>query len=627
MTPLGLPTTLVLLLLLLFLLASPSVFLPSHGLSFSPSTFGAFPNDGVDDTAGLQAAIDAAIASGPLATVHLSNGTYDLSAALQINAATSFTLTGAITPPASSTLLLYHSNTAALSYNGCTNLTLSSFSIDFIPTAWQFTAGTITRLSLSPPYTFDLLPTPPHLAQAHQVAAAIFVYDPVHARPAFGPSTYELFQSVTNASVLVGDGMVRFWLANKSALREGQAVVVRYAGGPHAISGGDSRGVLMRGMTVYTAGDMSHASNRVHDLSVVDYHVRKGGGRWLSTWADCMHFGDHRGHIRIVNSSCDGMGDDGLNVHAYFFNLTEILNATTAVISLPAHGSWLDTLNVGAGTHMSFGHAASPFVSYQRLQVASLQPHSSTSYLYTFTTPLSLAQVGDVVYVADAPSLLLSNFTVANNRARGVLLETANVTVERCLFSHTSGPAVFMQPSFYWMEAEPGRDVRVTETVFDGCNQGIAQQEGVITMLPDPVQLLGVIDRVTVERSTFLQGAYSGGLMQVYNGRRVTLQDSFVGNFSALATPIRICNSDGLVVRRNAVWKGAAAGYALDKGGVCRDALTLGLSFAADAFNASIRATVMPSPSGYGVVVVSDAEADHLPADVPHPHVRPRRQS
>ena len=610
MAPFILSHSLLLLLLLIF--ASLSALPLSQSLPFLPSTFGAFPDDGVDDTAGLQATIDAAIKSGPLATVQLMNGTYDLSAALNINGAASLTVTGATTS-AASTQLLFHNNTGALYYSGCSNLTLSAFSIDFIPTAWQFTAGMVVQVSASPPYTFDILPTPPHLAQAGQLSAAIFVFDPVNMRPAFGRSTYEVFQSVTTPSVLMGDGTVRFALAGKSQFKVGQSLVVRYSGGPHAISGGDSLGVLMQGMTVYTGGDMSHASNRVHNLTVVDYHVRRGPGRWLSTWADCMHFGDHRGNIRILNSSCEGMGDDGLNVHSYFFNCTAVLNATTAVISLTK--SWLDTLNVGVGTQMAFARAASPFVAYQQLQVAALQPHSSISYLYTFTTPLSTVQVGDVVYVADAPSLLLSNFTVSSNRARGVLLETRNVTVERCLFHYTSGPALLFQPSFYWEEAEPGGEVTVTETVFEGCNQGIAQQEGVVTILPDPVQLFGVIDGVTVERSTFLQGEYSGGLLQSYNGKRVTLQDNFVSNFSASATPLYVCNSEQLLVSRNHVWNGSAAGYVMDHAGVCSDALSTGLNFTSEAFNASTQATVMPSPSGYGVVVVNDAEPMSTPVD------------
>ena len=599
-----------LLLLLLLVLASPSALLLCHSRQFDPANFGAFPNDGLDDTASLQAAINAAIASGPFATVQLESGAYELTTTLRVAQAVSFSLLGAPAPGRS--LLLFLNNSGVVYYTRCSNLTLADFTVDFVPAAWPFTAGTVVGASQSPPFTFDVLPVAPHIAQAGLLASAVFVYDPVKQRPAFGPSTLELFQSVSTPSVLLGNGTVRFSLAYQSPFQVGQSVVVRYDGGEHAISGDDSAQVLLRGLTLFTAWDMSHANLRVHNLSVVDYHVKKGPGRWLSSWADCMHFGDNRGSISIVNSSCEGMGDDGLNVHAYYFNCTQIVNSSTAVISL-THSTWLDTLAVGVGTHMAFARAESPFVAYQRLRVAALQPNSDSSFLFTFESSLSRVQVGDVVYVADAPSLLLSNFTVASNRARGVLLETRDVSIDRCLFRYTSGPALLFQPSFYWEEAEPGSHVRVTETVFEGCNQGIAQQQGVVAILPDPVQLLGVVDRVTVERSSFLQGEYSRSLLQCFNGRRVTLSDNFVSDFDPASVPVHVCNSNGLLLRNNNVWNSSAAGYVMERAAPCNDSLSSGIHFTRDAVNASISATVMPDPSGYGVRVVHHSQQRVLP--------------
>ena len=39
---------------------------------------------------------------------------------------------------------------------------------------------------------------------------------------------------------------------------------------------------------------MAHAANQDTNLTVVDFHVTKQPGRWLSTWADCLHLSDHR---------------------------------------------------------------------------------------------------------------------------------------------------------------------------------------------------------------------------------------------------------------------------------------------------------------------------------------------
>ena len=578
---------------------------------FHPEQFGAVADDGSDDTAALQATIDAAIRAGPYSTVQLAAGQYDISDALHIHNAVYFTLAG-VSP--SSTLLLVHAVSAVLDFGDCQHLTFSFFSIDFTADFLPFTAGYITNVSSAAPFTFDVKIVPPHPVQANMTSAAIFVYDVTNGRPASGPDTYEIFQTVdpaTRGSSIVADGVVRFALERRSELSVGQPVVVRYDGGPHAISGGDSYDVTLQSMVVYTSWDMSHASNRIHGLRVVDYHVMRAEGRWLSTWADCMHFGDFRPladrpwAIAIVDSSCEGMGDDGLNVHAYFYNTTQLINSTTLVISLLDGRGWLDTLNVGVGTSMTFSRAATPYLPYAQYKIAALAQYSSSSYVYTFTTPILDVALYDFAYVSNSPSVLLSNFTVHNNRARGVLLETHNVTIERSLFQHTSGPAILFQPSMYWGEAEEGANVTVRETVFDSCNQGIAQQEGVIAILPDPIQTMGVIRDITVERSTFLQGQYSLALLQSYNGAAVTLQDNWIGNVSGITAPVLICNSDGLLVQHNRAWNGSRAPYGLDSGGVCDDSLSTGLDFTADAFNATFTPYVLPAPSGYGVIVVS----------------------
>ena len=590
----------------------PTGPLPTSSVVFHAAQFGAVVDDSIDDTSSLQHAIDAAILAGPHTAVQLEAGRYDINASLRVDNAHYFTLAGV---SSSSTLLLVHAVSGAISYSNCQHITFADFSIDFAADYWPFTAGHITNLSATPPYTFDLSVVPPHPVQSNMTSSAIFVYDPNNSRPAAGPDTYELFQSVepSRGSTIVGEGVVRFALEWRSELKVGQAVVVRYEGGPHAISGMDCYDVTLKGVVVYTAHDMSHASNRIHSLTVLDYHVKKGKGRWLSTYADCMHFGDCRSHINFINSSCEGMGDDGLNVHNYFFNVTTVVNGTTVILSLLHIPGWLDTLNVGVGTSMTFSHAATPFVQYSSHEISALRQHSSSSYMYTFTTPIANVALYDLAYVSNTAHLLLSNFTVKNNRARGVLLETHNVSIERSLFSHTSGPALLFQPSMYWGEAVEGADVTVRDTAFEGCNQGIAQQQGVIAILPDPVQLMGVIDNITIERSTFLQGQNSGAVLQDWNGAGVTLHDNWIaGNFSltagTAAAPVLVCNSRGLRVRHNRAWNGSGVDYAMESSGVCDDSLSTDLYFSVDAFNATFAPHVMPAPSGYGVVLLDTAD-------------------
>eukprot|EP01113_Clastostelium_recurvatum_P032579 TRINITY_DN4202_c1_g1_i2.p1 TRINITY_DN4202_c1_g1~~TRINITY_DN4202_c1_g1_i2.p1 ORF type:complete len:619 (-),score=138.97 TRINITY_DN4202_c1_g1_i2:12-1868(-) len=594
---------------------------------YDVSLFGAIVDDYKDDTAALQAAIQAAIKEGyPNAVVQMHAGQYDVSNTLQIiGAHTSLTFAGV---SATSTLLLYHGVTGVLNYEQSYNITISSFFVDFAPDSMPFTAGTIVDIQSSPssesssssssspssasPYSLDIKIVPPHTARAGVPAGAIFVYDVANKRPAFGPDTNELYQSGASPSIIINNGssvVVRFGLVDKPFFKLGDNVVVRYdMGCHHAITGQDSSNVLIHGVTVYTSWCMTHTTLRVTDLHIVDYHVMPGPGRWLSSLADCMHFSDHRDTLSILDSSCAGMGDDGLNVHSFIFNTTNIINSTSAEISLTK--SWTDTLNVGLGASMTFAHVDSPFLPFATYKIASYTQKTDTTFIYTFTSPITGVLLGDAAHVTTTNSLSISNFSVIANRARGVLVETRNVIIQRSLFRFTSGPALLFQPSYYWGEAEPGANVTITQNAFDGCNQGIAQQRGTITILPDPIQTMGVIQGLNVVSNTFLQGVYSGGLVQSYNANGLRFRDNYIANIgnSTSDYPFYICNSEDLTVAHNNAWRGTdnnRQGYVMDSTlRPCALSLSRGLSFSNDAFNATFTAPVMPAPSGYGVIVL-----------------------
>ena len=56
------------------------------------------------------------------------------------------------------------------------------------------------------------------------------------------------------------------------------------------------------------------------------------------------------------------MGDDGLNVHSFYFTVARVVNASTLQIAL--FKSWPATLQVGVGTSLTFAHLATPFTAY-----------------------------------------------------------------------------------------------------------------------------------------------------------------------------------------------------------------------------------------------------------------------
>jgi hypothetical protein len=158
--------------------------------------------------------------------------------------------------------------------------------------------------------------------------------------------------------------------------------------------------------------------------------------------------------------------------------------------------------------------------------------------------------VNDYVVVSDVPQVIVKNLTIANNRARGILLQTRNILIERSILNQTSGPAILFQPSLYWHEGPGAINVTLTENLFVNNNEGIANEKGMITILPDPIQIIPVITNVQISSSTFLRGTYSQAIIQSFNGQNI----SFFGNYIATndSTPlINICNSQNITANNN----------------------------------------------------------------------------
>jgi hypothetical protein len=328
------------------------------------------------------------------------------------------------------TLLLGTSSTSIFSPSYFQQLTITSLSIDFNPL--PFTAGFVVNVTNT---YLDLQVKSPHKADVGRQVQAMLRYDVTLMRTAIGPKTYEKYQTPPpniNTS-LVSPGILRIPLASPSKFSIGDALVARYMTTNHAIHAQDITDLTIQSIIIYTSWCKGFVTLRAKRLNVIDYHVLRNNERWMSTLVDCMHFADSREYINIFDSQCESMGDDGLNVHATYFSVIQVINSTALVIQtmdLP------EKLNVEIGTRLEFSTHTQPFIVYTTVTIASSLIVNLNSRLFTFTSPIN-ASINNWACVADTPVSTVRNLTVANNRARGALLETRNIHITRPLFTVT----------------------------------------------------------------------------------------------------------------------------------------------------------------------------------------------
>jgi hypothetical protein len=362
-----------------------------EGLTFPVSAYGAYPNDNIDDTSAIQSTIDIANKYGFNNVVVFGLVTYTVSSAIIIGHAVKLTITG---QGMHQTLVLGTVPTLIFQPYSCQQLTITSLSIDFDPLS--FTAGYVINVTNT---SLDLQVQPPHQADIGRKVQAILRYDVTLMRPAFGLNTYEIYQSPPSNinTSLVSPGILRISLAATSQFRTGDAIVVRYTFSNHAIYAQDVTDLTIQSITIYTSWCMGFLALRARRFNIIDYHVVRKDGRWMSTIVDCIHLVDSREYINIFDSQCESMGDDGLNVHATYFSVSQVINSTALVIQTSNSPEKLD---VGVGTRVEFSSNAQPFTAYARVTIASSSMVSWNSRLFTFTGRLmQVSMIGLVLLI------------------------------------------------------------------------------------------------------------------------------------------------------------------------------------------------------------------------------------
>ena len=118
-----------------------------QGELFYASTFGAYPNDNIDDAKGIQLAVDTAIKSGLNSTVVFGYGIYNFSSTVVITNATNLTITG---QGIDRTFLVGNKPISIFLAEYCERLLISLLSLGFDPLS--FTAGYVVNVNSSNGY-------------------------------------------------------------------------------------------------------------------------------------------------------------------------------------------------------------------------------------------------------------------------------------------------------------------------------------------------------------------------------------------------------------------------------------------------------------------------------------------
>ena len=224
-----------------------------------------------------------------------------------------------------------------------------------------------------------------------------------------------------------------------SRLRPGHRFALRYSlWGGGLVTFLRTRGAAVRDVTVERCNAMAVVVGEgCADFSFKRLSVRPAPGAAFSSNADGIHVVGLSGTLSLDECLFERLGDDALNVHARAF--------------------------VVKGGRLPSRLEASPVVVYD--------PKTFQVKARGTAATLCLSD-GDIV--ADArhfPSVRIRDTTCRAMRARGFLVQTGDVLIERCSFRDIGRSAVLCAPDVErWFELGPCSNVEIRDSVFDGCD-------------------------------------------------------------------------------------------------------------------------------------------------------------
>lgn len=166
---------------------------------------------------------------------------------------------------------------------------------------------------------------------------------------------------------------------------------------------------------------------------------------------DGAHFAACRGAINLDDCHMEGMGDDGVNVHANYHVVTERIDKRTLKVSAPR--SSIYSASSAAPSGDCFQILGPCYDKIVEAVVDSVKTGPDEAIL-RFRTDLPVGiSVGDLTLDAEAQSVAkISNCRFHGNRGRGVLTHV-NTVIAGCSFAGQSGPVILLSVEPFFREA------------------------------------------------------------------------------------------------------------------------------------------------------------------------------
>ena len=457
--------------------------------------YGAIPSDTLDDTPEIKLAI-ADLQDGD--TLLFGSGTYYISGPLPNadfdpdvdNRIMNFISISDLSIIGNNTRLLGKQWGTVMAFFRCHNLLIEGFTIDWIKDQSPHSAGKVKTIGSD---YIDVDLEFPNIVRANLPADVIFnsyPYGGAPSRPAYGG--YFIPNQDPRETVRLSSTRMRVFVDGHRigdiSLND-RVVILHQKHGMNITQYYSCDGIRIKNVTIHGGGGLGAYAVGCSDIDIDGLVIKPNAvdGAFVSSTAASTRFFSCRGSYHVRNSEYRNTGDDGINLHTEYFQISNMAGSQNFKLSRPDGGIPSihrmprvgDALEVGAELENSLAPSGT-------VTISSISENGNF-YDISTSNPLP-AGVGNgdlAINISAIPDTVsITNLKCVANRGRGIIFRARRASIQNCSFSFISGPGVLLGPQVdYYYEGPGVENVSIKNCVFSRCNLGHASEQGMLSLV------------------------------------------------------------------------------------------------------------------------------------------------
>jgi hypothetical protein len=538
----------------------------------SVARFGAVPDDGRNDAEALRKAIQFC-KTRPGTTLYFPAGVYDLrdESAVQLM---NDVMTGKMGQDPEKTIFkAYFPYVRGLDFRGLANITVEAAGAVLRCDGWMEPVSLdecrgITIKGL----TIDYRRRPYSIGQVVEVSPDYFdaVFDEAYPLNARMPIPRMMFWDV-KAHRMFPDPIYfpkKFELTAPQKIRIYSRVSPEVRGNRVCLTHGfhfrpailvqQADNIRLEDVTIHSQPGMGIVGHRASNIALIGLRVVPAPGSFVSTNTDATHFTSCSGLLRLVDCQFEGQGDDSTNIHNYYYSIRKSKQSGSydLVVNAPTgtHAQVLDYPDVGDQLELVLRSSLEVVKTYLVKARTNFSREWRTQVRLNAPLPQDLAKYY-LINSSRLPRVEITGCSILSHLARGILIKSRNVRIERCLIRETTGTGIHVGAESDWLEGLPSANVVIRYNRIVRCGRGAGSQNhtsGIAVKIDAPkTEAAGLHKHLLIE-GNIIEGEDSERCITVSQAEDATIR---YNELSGCRQPIAVEHSNRVQVYSNTVAK------------------------------------------------------------------------